>query len=348
MNDKANTGDWSHKRQSRQYWSRELQILEPLPEPRTTNTGATSDRQILVPRTTGTGGDTEATNDRYRSHERQVHVVRGSSIYCRLWLQYLWLQYLLFVVPVSVVAPVSPVVRGSTTSICRLWLQQQSLVSAVSLFLWFQSPVPVAPVSSFGFVVRVSSTISSTICRSRIQQSPVSADRLWLQYYLLSFDRLWLQPVLSQVVCGSSSLQYLSIACGSSLQYHLLSFMAPVLVVRGSSSLQYLSFMAPVAPVFVVCASSGGCLLLVVWLQYQGSPVVHGSSILCCRLWLQLLQSVVRVSNTTICCCLWLHWLSLVAPVSSITRRCSWLQSPVSPVVHGSSSICISSRSWLR
>jgi len=92
-----NKGYWSHERQIHEtsdqyiletgatrdrYWShkQKLQPLEPQ-EQQTTDTGdwsrderqtdtggATSDRQILVPQTTGTGDFAGATDNRYRSN----------------------------------------------------------------------------------------------------------------------------------------------------------------------------------------------------------------------------------------------------------------------------------------
>ena len=117
--------------------------------------------------------------------------------------------------------------------------------------------------------------------------------------------------------------------------------------------------MAPVA-VAVACDSSI-------------SPVVRGSSILCCGLWplqpvsvascgagsqewwlslllwLQYYHLLSLVRGSSICCRLWLRqWLqyllSFVAPAVAPVSVAP--VAPVSVVVHGSSSICC--RSWLR
>jgi len=156
-------------------------------------------------------------------------------------------------------APVSVVVRGSIG--CRFWLHWLSLLAPT-------------------VVCCGSSSIIS--CRS------------WLQCYLLSF----VAPPVS-VACGTTSLQYLSIACGSGLQP--VSVVVPVAPAGCRSWLQYLSFVAPVSSVVSL-------------LQSPVSPVAHGSGSICisCRSWLRV-------------------W-SLVAPVA-----------PVSPVVHGSPVSVVSS-----
>ena len=102
----------------------------------------------------------------------------------------------------------------------------------------------------------------------------------------------------SPVVHGSS-LQYLSVACGSS-------------ICRGSST----------------C-----CLVL--WLQAPVSPVVHGSTSICrptcgsigCRLWLQYLVSVDRswLQSPVSVVCSWIRfllYLSFAAPVSPVVSSC--------------------------
>jgi len=131
----------------------------------------------------------------------------------------------------------------------------------------------------------------------------------WLQWWLsyLSFVApQWLQydllPVASVSVvlsCGSS-LQYLSVACGSSiscrscLQWYCLSFMAPLAVVRGSRGS---------GSIYSICRS---------WLQYRPScSVAPVLSILFCGS-----SMVISLS--------WLRYLllSFAAPVSPVVSSC--------------------------
>jgi len=160
---------------------------------------------------------------------------------------------------------------------------------------------------------------------------------------------LWLQSPVSVVVHGSCTLA--SICCSSICrpcwlrQYLLyLSFVAPVSIVAHGSSICR-SFMAPV--VSVVHGTS--ICRLVLWLQLRlQAPVLSvvacgssggcrsccGSSIISCRL-----------------CRLWLQYLSIVVAPVAVAVACGSsicrlrLQSPVSVVVRGSSSICC--RLWL-
>ena len=136
----------------------------------------------------------------------------------------------------------------------------------------------------------------------------------------------------SGIICCRSCVQYYTMSvmapgCRSWLQY--VSSVAPVLsssppVASGSIGcrlwLQYLSLLAPVVVVVpVVCGSP-------VAPQYDLSPVASVSVVCCLVLWLQYyLLSFDRL------------WLSSICISSRL-----WLQSPVSPVIHGSSSICIS------
>ena len=131
---------------------------------------------------------------------------------------------------------------------------------------------------------------------------------------------------------SSSSSSSIS-SCRLCLQYHLLSFVAPVsvacgssvsFVVCGSSSIsccswlvQYLSFMAPVSTNIscrsITCGSSICCCL---WLQYHLCRLV---------LWIQYLSFMAPVSpvacgSSSICHSL--LWLSFVAPVSVVSSSC--------------------------
>jgi len=94
---------------------------------------------------------------------------------------------------------------------------------------------------------------------------------------------------------------------------YLLSLLAPVSV-------------APVAPVFVIHGTSIDFVVCSSSLQYW----------LCCSC-LQYLSLVVAPVLSAVVCGSSLQYLSFMAPVVS-----------VSPVVHGSGSICISCRSWLQ
>jgi len=133
----------------------------------------------------------------------------------------LWLQS-----AVSVVQPVAPVsvVRGSgsSSSICRSWLQFMAPVSTALLLV-----VPVVSALSFAVapVSVVHPTSVSSICYSPIVSSICC--HLWRLQRLSLMAPVVVAPVLSPVVRGSSICR--SIACGSS-QY-LQSFVAPAVSV---------------------------------------------------------------------------------------------------------------------
>jgi len=204
-----------------------------------------------------------------------LSVVHGSSIVCRLWLQYQFCRSWLQSPVVSVVVHDSSICRptsGSSIS-CRSWLQY---------LLSFVAPVAVVALSLVNPAAVVRG--SSIICR------------LWLPQQYLLLSRL-VAPVSTSIgfVVHGSSLQSLlsfmapvsSICCRSWLQY--LSFVAPV------SNLQYLlSFMAPVS--CTICRSWLRSLSSICrsWLRYLllylSSPpvapasVAHGSTTSICRL----------------------------------------------------------------
>jgi len=223
-------------------------------------------------------------------------IVCGSSISCRSCLQYLSLVAPLVVGSSSICCSGC----GSSSIFCRFVLAPVSVVSS-SCGSSISCRAFVAPVSP---VVRDSGT-----CRSCTPGSSICCLVLCLQYLLIA--------------CGSS-LQSLSVV--ASVVVYLLWFVVspPVSSVVHGSGISCrscllrcrLSFMAPVSP--VVRVSSG--VVCRSWLQYLLSfvsprpvvSVVRGSSIIChlvlwLRQWLKYYLLSLPVAPS---CRSWLLWLS--------------------------------------